>query len=56
MPNYNYSFMMEWGSWICGLGMILLAAFCLVAGLILFKKLFPHSGNGLDKENNTNNL
>jgi hypothetical protein len=52
MPGYHYSFMMEWGSWICGMGMILFGILCLVMGLILLKKLYPHFRKEFDDKNN----
>ena len=44
--------MMEWGSWICGMGMILFWMFCLVASLMFLKQLGPHFGKKSDQEDN----
>ena len=50
-----YSFMMEWGSWICGVGMVLFCMFCLVAGYMLLKKLCPHFNKKSAQEDNIDN-
>ena len=50
-----YSFMMEWGSWICGIGMVLFCMFCLVAGYMLLKKLCPYFSKKSDQEDNSDN-
>ena len=50
-----YSFMMEWGSWICGIGMVLFCMFCLVAGYMLLKELCPYFSKKSDQEDNSDN-
>jgi len=37
-----YSFMMEWGSWICGIGLVLFGLFSVVVVYMILKSLCPH--------------
>jgi len=41
MPTYCNSFMMEWGSWMCGMIMILFWLFSLVLFFTFLKKICP---------------
>ena len=50
-----YSFMMEWGSWICGMGMVLFWMFGLVVGFVFLKKLCPYFSKKSDQEDNIDN-
>lgn len=55
MPNYYYSFMVEWGSWICGMGMLLLVMFCLIVGFVFYKKFCLYFSEKFDQEDNVDN-
>lgn len=52
MTHYCYSFMMEWGDWICGIGMAMFWIFSLVVTFIFLKKLCPHFSKESNQENN----
>ena len=55
MPNYSNLFMMEWGSWIYGIGMVLFGIFFLVVGFVFLKKLCSHFSKESDQDDNINN-
>lgn len=50
MPSYYYSFMREWGSWICGMGMVLFWMISFVLGYMLLKQLCPHFSKKSEQE------
>ena len=50
-----YSFMMEWGSWICGIVMVLFCMFCLVVGFMFIKRLYPSNSKKSAQEDNIDN-
>jgi Na+-transporting methylmalonyl-CoA/oxaloacetate decarboxylase gamma subunit len=50
MPHFCYPFMKEWGSWICGMSMVLFSLFCLVSAFMLIKKLSPSDSGETEQE------
>lgn len=55
MPCYWYSFIKEWGSWICGTSMVLFWMFCFVLGYMLLKNLCPYFRKKSGKDANIDN-
>ena len=55
MPTYCYSFMMEWGSWVCGICMVLFGMFFFVVGFISLKTLCPYLSKEFAQEDDIDN-
>ena len=54
MPSYC-SFMNVWGSWICGMGMVLFSLLCLILAFMFIKKLYPGNNKKSEQEDNIDN-